>query len=388
MFVNVSSHSIVDLYNKYIDQGLLALNIRGYIRNKRIDSGINKTLNKDREDFWFYNNGITIACSDFYRDGKKVKLYNFSIVNGGQTTTLIGKYSGSNSDEFYIPCKIVAYADGENPDEFFATIAEATNSQKPIKPRDLYSNSKEMKRLQSWLSDEGIFLEIKRGDQRRKKKGDELWKNEEFAQIIISFAFQQPGTARSGKSNIWSNKEIYNKIFMQNYGESPEKRAFILDLFELWKRVLDIEKTLKSGESPLKPEERDALKNGKMAIIALMGLLYDLVNNDIDYANLNENVDILTSHNFTYGPFIRNYHSDDVDDVLKRLVISLTKVIWSAYELAAKNGNCSSISNLLKTDKKYREEVVGFLLLNYSNPFGESILADAEKLFKRESATK
>ena len=96
VFVNVSSKSIERLYRKYIDRGLLSLNIRGYIKNKSIDSGIIGTLNKERDNFWFYNNGLTIACSDFWQDGTRIKMTDFSIVNGGQTTTLIGKYTGSN----------------------------------------------------------------------------------------------------------------------------------------------------------------------------------------------------------------------------------------------------------------------------------------------------
>ena len=36
--------------------------------------------------FWLKNNGITIVCGDFEIDGREVKLRDFSIINGGQTT--------------------------------------------------------------------------------------------------------------------------------------------------------------------------------------------------------------------------------------------------------------------------------------------------------------
>ena len=61
-----------------------------------------------RDNFWFLNNGIIIACTEFEPDGDTIKLHNFSIVNDGQTTQLIGTYKGTNTKEFYIPCKIVA----------------------------------------------------------------------------------------------------------------------------------------------------------------------------------------------------------------------------------------------------------------------------------------
>lgn len=87
---NVSSSSIIQLYNKHGGKGLFDLNIRRYIRNKLVDTGVNRTLDNDRKNFWFLNNGIIIACKDFFVDGNTVKLTDFSIVNGGQTTHLIG----------------------------------------------------------------------------------------------------------------------------------------------------------------------------------------------------------------------------------------------------------------------------------------------------------
>ena len=117
------------------------------------------------------NNGIIIACEYFEIDGDTVKLSKFSIVNGGQTTTLIGNYKGTNTKEFYIPCKIVATkvdpksTKSDSNADFFTKIAEATNSQKPIYARDLKSNAPEMVQLYNWLKNEKVYLEIKRGLQ-------------------------------------------------------------------------------------------------------------------------------------------------------------------------------------------------------------------------------
>ena len=198
---NVLSTSIIQLYNKYAGEGLFDLNIRKYIRNTLVDSGVKRTLDSERENFWFLNNGIIIACTDFEVDGDTVKLTDFSIVNGGQTTTLIGTYKGTNTKEFYIPCKLVATKDDSQASFFYTKIAEATNSQKPIYPRDLKSNAPEMINLQSWLKQEGISLEIKRGS---KVKGTYKYslKNDDLGQILLSFAHQQPGTSRSGKRKI------------------------------------------------------------------------------------------------------------------------------------------------------------------------------------------
>ena len=155
---NVRSSSIVKLFDKYQNSGLFDLNIRRFIKNKLVDDAIKKTLDYDRPNFWFLNNGIIIACEDFVIDGDKINLSNFSVVNGGQTTQLIGEYKGKSKEEFYIPCKIVAVTDNSKAPDLFNKIAQASNSQKPILPRDLRSNSKEMVTLANWLKNEKIFL--------------------------------------------------------------------------------------------------------------------------------------------------------------------------------------------------------------------------------------
>jgi AIPR protein. len=108
IMINMTSVSLIDMYNKFRDKGLFDLNIRKYVGNRQVDNGIKKTLDKDRDNFWFLNNGIIIACEDFEVDGDKVSLFNFSIVNGGQTTNRIGEYKGSNNNLFMIPCKIIS----------------------------------------------------------------------------------------------------------------------------------------------------------------------------------------------------------------------------------------------------------------------------------------
>jgi len=210
---NVLSSSIVNIYNKYQNSGLFDLNIRRFVPNKLVDSGIRHTLDHERNNFWFLNNGIIIACEDFEVDGNTINLTNFSIVNGGQTTQLIGEYKGTETEVFKIPCKIVAVKNKNRAHASFNKIAEASNSQKPIFPRDLRSNSKEMVSLKKWLADEKINLEIKRGTKKPKAgKFKYTIKNDELGQFILSFVFQQPGTSRSGKK-----QSLRMQTFMGNY---------------------------------------------------------------------------------------------------------------------------------------------------------------------------
>ena len=376
IMLNISATSLRGLYNKYIDKGLLNLNIRRFVPSKRVDKGINDTLRDDRSNFWFYNNGITIACREFDVDGNKVRIYDFSIVNGGQTTTLIGRYKGTNDEEFYIPCKIISTSK-KNDLSYFNKIAEATNSQKPILARDLKSNAPEMRNLQGLLERYGIYLEIKRGEKKRKAYQHEI-KNDELGQLILSMVFQQPGTSRAGKKAIFENDAIYNKIYRVNYAKDSGKTEFLVNLIELNDRYRQLENEIKLAVT-LDPTEQDVLKNGKQVIFAIMGVLYRLANNDIETGLLITDADTLKSNEFIYGTIAGNYHGDDIDALLKEMIIHIVTVLSEGYT----NSSSTSVSNYFKTDNKYLDDVLRSFAKVYIRQNIGKDLQQVSKIFVR-----
>jgi len=380
IMVNIAASSLRAIYNKHMDKGLFDLNIRKYIRNKLVDDGIKETLDKDRGNFWFYNNGIIIACQEYRVDGDKIRLYNFSIVNGGQTTTLIGNYKGRNVQDFYIPCKIISARKSSNPD-FYNKIAEATNSQKPIFPRDLRSNAPEMRCLRGWLADRQIHLEIKRGEKKPSKQYKHSIKNDELGQLVLSLAYQQPGTSRSGKKAIFENSTIYNKIYKMNYVNDAAKSNFLVDLIDLNNRYSIIEEQLK--QVSLTRIEKDVLRNGKQVIFALFGVLYSIINEDLKEAGIVNDTNIVRDHAFVFAPIIGNYKKDDIDLLLKQIITALVTILGESYEKSFDNGYSTSISNYFKTDKKYIDKVLADFVKHYTRYSVGKDLTDNCKIFKR-----
>ena len=373
--VNISASSLKKAHDQYENKGLLNLNIRRYIKAKNVDEGILKTINYDKDDFWFKNNGLTIACDDYFFDGKYIVVNNFSIVNGGQTTTLISKGLKSNAEDFFVMAKIVKRVEKTKANtkdktnsksqsvEFFNEIAEATNSQKPIQPRDLKSNSPEMITLKRLLEEKGFFLEIKRGISAPKKFGDKRIKNEELAQLIYSFRYQKTGTARSNKRSLFSNNSHYKQIFQLKYAKEPEKVDFLVDLIRLNKRVDLVIQNFKSNTAytNLNIDQMNVLNNSKLAIIALMGYIYGLVNDDykLEDAKIEDFID-----NFEYGYFLQNYKYDDIDKKVEKLIFELVNFITKLYKSEYNNGNVTSISNFLKTDKMYAQIILENYILD------------------------
>ena len=219
VIVNVSAFSIKELYATH-STNLLSRNLRYYIKKRDIDSSINETISRTPETFWFKNNGITIICDWFEVDGKHVKLKNFSIVNGGQTTTLLHKSKEINKEnDLFLPCKIIRTL-GETEDEknrFSLEIAKATNSQKAIKSIDLKANAPEQVRFATAMRNAGLFYQTKRGEEipkdfREDHKNTDLV---EVGKLCLAGIFQLPAVSRCKPSTIYIEK-YYNPIFNVN----------------------------------------------------------------------------------------------------------------------------------------------------------------------------
>ena len=256
--VNVSALSIKKLYAQH-HTNLLARNLRYHVSGANVDRAIEDSINNDSELFWLKNNGITIICDDFELDGKEVKLTNFSIVNGGQTTYKLARNKKIAEDyDFYLPCKIVRVI-GDNEDEkseFSLEIAKATNSQKAIKNSDLKANSPEQIRFSQAMRDVGVFYQTKRGeDIPAAYKARELHSDiAEIGKLCLSGVFQMPCSSRNKPSTIYS-PEYYDHIFGGNQQEIAKiskicKELLYIDCYFrntfIKKYVKDVSDTLNS----------------------------------------------------------------------------------------------------------------------------------------------
>ena len=382
IFCNVSSTSITNLYQQYAGAGLFDLNIRRYIRSSLVDSGINRTLDDNRQNFWFLNNGIIIACRNFEADDDVIHLENFSIVNGGQTTTLIGSYHGGNHEEFFIPCKIVAPKNAQVSQDVITAIAESSNSQKPIQARDLKSNATEMVRLAQGLSREGIGLEIKRGIKPQKGFEIEL-KNDEYGQIVLSFVLQRPGTARSAKKQIFENQQLYDSIFRPDYFRDKEKSRFICDLIRLNAAMKIAESTLRKDYAENEETEKDeVIRNAHLVLLACLGLMYRIENEDLSVFTLLRKPQLIADQDsFVYGGFLAD-KGDALQKKLKVVLDLLMDCVASAFEQS--KDTTTSVSNFLKTDQKYYSMIVAAVTDKLKTEQDGGPLTDAGSFLKRK----
>ena len=222
VIVNVSAYSIKHLYAKH-NTNLLSRNLRYHVAGREIDKAIAETISRDPDTFWLKNNGITIICEDFKVDGREVKLKNFSIVNGGQTTYMLHKSTTINSEnDLFLPCKIIKII-GDTEDEknqFSLSIAKAANSQKAIRKIDLKANSPEQVRFSQAMREVGVFYQTKRGETVPRAFREPYLNTDlvEIGKLCLAAVFQLPCASRSKPSSLYQEK-YYDPIFNGNQSQ-------------------------------------------------------------------------------------------------------------------------------------------------------------------------
>jgi hypothetical protein len=168
----VSVEEISRILDKYGDN-LLDRNIRKYLGINAVNKAIHDTLIDDskRANSFFYNNGITMSCSDFkynalQKEDWKVQVHGMQIINGGQTCKTIHQTLQDHSDKDFsgITVLLRLYAVGSD-ESVIEGIIRATNSQNPVDFRDLKSNDEKQRLLEQGASELGYIYKRKKDNQ-------------------------------------------------------------------------------------------------------------------------------------------------------------------------------------------------------------------------------
>lgn len=93
----------------FVEHGhnLFAENLRVVLPNSEINEGIRHTAIESPEEFWYFNNGITILASDIERqmagalarEAMTFRLNDASIINGAQTVSTLGRALADGHDD-------------------------------------------------------------------------------------------------------------------------------------------------------------------------------------------------------------------------------------------------------------------------------------------------
>ena len=381
--VNISAQSLQKLYKLHGNR-VLGRNLRYHIKSgsqaKQVDDKIKETITNEPENFWYLNNGILIACDKYElpRGSKDLKIFNFSIVNGGQTTYKVANTPDLSTD-FFIQCKVVV-AKGTNEEErskFCLKIANATNAQKPIKPADLKANEPEQLLLKRNLAGLGFYYVTKAGDRPQKNtfKNYQICNLDKVGKAALAGILMMPGSARSGASKMFE-EPYYEAIFEKSIPNA------ITDLLTLINHYKTFQRKVIANPDAFGFVDDDCLptvKNGEKFYLACIGFLAKIKAKAFTFkefknakAKGDEEVQalllrnggltrIITASGDTYEP------AQKVFDILtKRVIAECCKIHRMASGM---NGETFVHTNYLKKDSSFINDVITQLWKEYSDEY-------------------
>jgi len=286
---SVSGKTLAMLFDEH-GNAIFEANVRNYLGNISINRQIESTATDQQEssNFWFYNNGISMVCSQLsfrsQRDTSKVRLTNAQIVNGCQTVHSLWHAfkSGELQDDVELLVRIV-----EQPDpDFVPLVTRYNNTQNAVRMADLVGRHPIQMRLQTEFDRLGYYYETRRGDWRQyhttrderiERFGRDYVKkvitSNEAAQACAAFYLLHPVIAKNKTTiltTLGNEGGMYEDVFDDNIS-APR----ILGAVSLLRRITDKRKEiLRSGRPRSLAKYEDWLPHADFHILSLMSRQY------------------------------------------------------------------------------------------------------------------
>lgn len=202
--------ALAKIYERYRSR-VLQKNLRNYLQaTGKVNKGILKTLKERPERFLAYNNGLTVTASNVQLNaaGKIVRLEDFQIVNGGQTTASLDhakRFLGLSLDKVSVQAKINVIDVKSNPD-FIDDVSNFANSQNKVKTSDFAARDSFQEKLSKLMRDnEELLCEWENGARN-------FWYYEAFRGGYETDRYLLPGRARRQFETTFPKNQVIDKI--------------------------------------------------------------------------------------------------------------------------------------------------------------------------------
>ena len=235
----MNGKNIGDLVRK-TGRRLFARNIRGLLgRTSDVNRSIEETLRDEPQNFWYFNNGVTIICDKAKESGtagrKRLQIKNPQIINGQQTSKMLS-FFGHTEAELLVKVISIPRENLQDFNKFNDLVSEivaATNWQSKILPSDLKSNDPEQIRIERELRKRSVLYVRKRmakGEARAAAaiKPRYVIKKDELAQAVAAVELD-PVHVRAGKETLFE-ADIYSKVFSSGRDISEYLAAYYLNV--------------------------------------------------------------------------------------------------------------------------------------------------------------
>jgi len=264
---------------------LLERNIRRYLglHGNRVNEGIRATLSSNTpENFYFFNNGITLVCDKFTYNALQqgdfqIKVKNLQIVNGGQSCMTILKTAEElEKNGQTLPAQasvlIRLYELNSDNDDVVLQITHATNSQNPVDLKDLRANDARQQQLEQSIQNLGYSYRRKRMDATTKATDITTGA---AAEAVLAIWRKAPHQAK------FLTREHFGKLYDTIFSESLNGAQVVIAA--LLYRIAENHRRRPHGDDPLFVRYAScfiAMQMGKRLLKAL-----DIKLNGLDHRN-------------------------------------------------------------------------------------------------------
>lgn len=209
---------------KIHESDLMSPNVRDYlgiVRSERnINYGIKNTARDTPDNFWVYNNGLTILVNSFSHTpattGSEaiLEISGLGIINGAQTTGSIGTLTdseASNLDETWVMARFVKCDDPE----VLGEIVRYNNTQNKVEASDFRSKDAVQERLRQEFSTipDADYKGGRRGGTRDAiERSRNLLPDSTVAQALADF-HGKPNIAYNDTRRIWDEDGVYAQFY-------------------------------------------------------------------------------------------------------------------------------------------------------------------------------
>lgn len=203
-------------------------NVRDFLGLKNdINNKILQTLESRKyAEFSLFNNGVTVLASENKGRGDKLKLINYQIVNGCQTSNVLYECKDIEGiDNVIVPIKVIITEDETLRD----SIILSTNSQTEIKEEQLLALTKFQKELEDYYAsvEDGVFYERRpfqyanRPDVKKKS----IVEIREQIKSFVAMFLDEPDVVsgyfgkvyRERKDEIFSSEHLFEPYYIAGF---------------------------------------------------------------------------------------------------------------------------------------------------------------------------
>jgi hypothetical protein len=206
-------------------RSLFDANVRDFLGTTTdVNEGIFQTLETlGDEDFWWYNNGVTLVADAVDPKGKHLALTDPLLVNGLQTCNVIHAFMSSvevkpEAKKHIGEKRILVRIIKPTSDAVRDGIIRATNSQTHIPKPYLRGMDRVHRNIEDFFRKHGLFYERRKNQYRNEEKPRlSIVTLTEMSQSLVAALLFRGGDARGRPTTLINDDKDYQTLFSESY---------------------------------------------------------------------------------------------------------------------------------------------------------------------------